>query len=118
MNVQEIFRMEFEKPFRLEDADGGLFFSNGLMIEDYHEQDWCENVYCDFGQVEELFKTTEFTSLVIEAVVGAGIKINGFFIPCYDEQNGYYSSNLRLEIRFNDKVNKVDITDCSEYVEY
>lgn len=115
MEVKELFRMEFENPFKVKEIDGNIFFTNGVNIHDEHDQDWCESVYCDFGQVEELFKTTEFKTLIIEGVEGCGIKVNGFFIPCYDIQNGYYSSNLSLIIRDGIKlIKKIDISDFSE----
>ena len=38
-----------------------------------------------------------------------------WFIPCYNEQNGYYSSNLNLIIEFEDKPTiTIDITDYVE----
>lgn len=60
-------------------------------------------------QVENLFKTQNFNSLIIEGVKDCGIRINGYFIPCYNEQNGYYSSNLELQIKVGGKVISVDI---------
>ena len=114
MKVQEIFRMDFNESFEFLKLDGGIVFTNGVTIYDYHEQDCCESVYCDFNQVENLFKTQKFNSLVIEGVEGCGIKVNGYFIPCYNEQNGYYSSDLELQIEIGRKHINLNISDFVE----
>ena len=64
-----------------------------------HDQDCCEYNYADFKQLEPLAYETEFDEpLQFEAVHEAGFRFgnNGkmFFVPCYSEQNGYYSTRL------------------------
>jgi len=100
--------------------NNGLYFSNGLKIEDYHEQDWCEHVYADWSSLDDTgFENLIFNTIEFEKVEGIGFRINGYTIHCYDEQNGYYSSNLSLTINYPNKENvEIDITKCSEYIDY
>lgn len=37
-----------------------------------------------------------------------------FFVPCYNEQNGYYSDKLELILHKNNETEKIDITDFVE----
>lgn len=39
MEVKELFRMEFENPFKVKEIDGNIFFTNGVNIHDEHDQD-------------------------------------------------------------------------------
>lgn len=60
----------------------------------------------------------ETLELLIDGVPGAGFNIisiigERFFIPCHNEQNGYYSSNLELIL---DKGKTQEIMDISEFV--
>ncbi len=93
-----------------------LTFSDGTTIEYDHYQDCCENVYADFEQLRDSGITdVEFENLIVEGVEDAGVRLNGYFIPCYNNQNGYYSSDLKLIIT-SPMGKKVSI-DISEYVE-
>ena len=81
-------------------------FSNGDKITYYHNPDCCENNYADFFQIEPLAKKIDFiTPIIFESVPNCGFRFGNtgimFFIPCYSEQNGYYSSNI--EIHYNGK---------------
>lgn len=77
-------------------------FDNGSIITFDHEQDCCEHNYADFEQIEEQALEAEFgKELVFEAVEGSGFRFGNkgtpmFFIPCYSEQNGYYSSDIDI----------------------
>lgn len=93
----------------------GIFFDNGDKIEDYHVADCCENNYADFEQLDDIGRNTTFESpLTFEAVEGSGFRFGNpgkmFFIPCYSEQNGYYSSDI--DILYNNK--KVLNFECEE----
>ena len=39
MEVQELFRMNFEDSFQFLRLDDGIVFDNGVVISDYHDQD-------------------------------------------------------------------------------
>ena len=104
----------------------GLLKINNIIIEDYHEQDCCEHVYADFSALED---TTFFDELKgknltveevannIELVEGNGFRIFGYFVPCYNVQDGYYSSNLTLIVTEEHEKNKIeiDLTNCTSW---
>lgn len=95
----------------------GITFDNGTTIEDIHNQDCCEHVYADWKQLADTdVLSHEFRDIRITGVKEAGFRLNGYFIPCYNSQNGYYGSDLRLEIKYPDKKTK-KVIDISEYVE-
>lgn len=117
---------------------GRIEFDNGNTLCDYHENDCCEHVYADFENLQVLTKIgsnsinsndLEFDENLfanIELMEGVGFKIkdkNGIelFVSCYDIQNGYYSSNLELvytkRVSGSSIEEKIDITNCSKYVE-
>ena len=81
-------------------------FGNNSVINYDHCQDCCEHNYADFLQIEPQALDFDFDpDLKFEEVEGAGFRFGDdkrmFFIPCYSEQNGYYSSNIN--IYFNGK---------------
>lgn len=93
-----------------------ILFNDGTVVTYNHDQDCCENVYADFNALKDTdIFDKEFKDVKIEGVNGSGIKMNGYFIPCYNEQNGYYSSNLEIVIKSLGKDKKV--IDISEFVE-
>lgn len=109
-----------------------IMFDNGYELEYYHEQDCCENVYADFEilktynlstktgkiiKIEEIDFEEELEKL-IEGKVEIGFNMiskigEKFFVPCYNEQNGYYSSELELILH---KSTTKEILDISEFV--
>lgn len=109
-----------------------IIFDNGYKLEYYHEQDCCENVYADFEilrtynlstktgktiKIEEIDFEEDLEKL-IEGKVEAGFNMiskigEKFFVPCYNEQNGYYSSELELILY---KANIKETLDISEFV--
>lgn len=108
-------------------------FDNGYGLKYYHEQDCCEHVYADFSVLGTYNVSTitgkainikeidfeEHLEYLIQGIVGQGFNIiskigEKFFIPCYNSQNGYYSSDLEL-ILCKDKIK--EIIDISEFVE-
>ena len=96
-----------------------IFFSNGSTISYDHCADCCEWNYADFSQLEELAKKTVFTfPLTFEKVEGAGFRFGNpvqkmFFVPCYSEQNGYYSDEIEIYFNGEEVLNF-----CCEMVEY
>jgi len=97
-----------------------------IKISAYHSQDCCENVYAEFNVIKyqkEDIIGKEYKELVIKSVDELGFILCFYrdweesekvFIPCYNEQNGYYSSELELIINYDGVKTKIDIT---EYVE-
>lgn len=78
-------------------------FSNGKKLTYDHENDCCEINYADFKQIDDLaFDMTFYENeLVFEAVNECGIRFgnrggNMVFIPCYSDQNGYYTTSVDL----------------------
>lgn len=112
-------------------TDTEIKFNNGITLEYYHAQDCCENVYADFEYLHQynvLPSTGENISIydiefdediynIIEYEEDLGIKLvsktgDKWFIPCYNEQNGYYNDRLELIIKFIDKPTiRIDISD-------
>ncbi|WP_347256090.1 hypothetical protein [Anaerostipes sp. PC18] len=82
--------------------DEHILFDNGKEITFYHFQDCCEYNYADFKQLEKLALETEFTEPIeFEKVEGAGFRFGNnvgkmFFVPCYSDQNGCYSSDIDI----------------------
>ena len=96
-------------------------------ISDYHRQDCCEQVYVDFEQLdlhEENIKSMDkilwfsITKVEWEWILVRLLLPNGepykILLPCYNEQNWYYSSDLSLNVYIEeDDIEQVfDITDC------
>jgi len=100
-------------------TDFHILFDDGTKITDYHEQDCCEYVYADFEQLKttaimnEVFKREDLLNMV--GVKDNGIKLKSYMIPCYNEQNGYYSDQLELIVTFPDGV-KIKM-DCAGFIE-
>lgn len=84
----------------------GILFDDGSEISADHYQDCCEANYADFEQLDDIGRNTDFdtSKMIFESVDGEGFRFGNvgkmFFIPCYSEQNGYYSSDI--DIYYND----------------
>jgi len=93
-----------------------LTFDNGITIGYYHVQDCCESVYADFKQLHDTgILGKNIDKIKIEQVNNSGFRLNGFFVPCYNEQNGYYGSDLTLVIRYPDgRKEEIDISEAVE----
>ena len=81
-------------------TDEYIEFTNGNKITYDHDPDCCEENYADFSQIEESAFNQEFVQpLVFEMVEDKGFRFGNprmYFIPCYSDQNGYYSTNLDI----------------------
>lgn len=79
-----------------------LEFDNGSRIAGTHEADCCEYNYADFDTLDDIARNTEFTEpLDFEFVEDEGFRFGNkplkmFFVPCYSEQNGYYSNEITI----------------------
>lgn len=110
--------------------ENDLEFDNGVLLGAFHEQDCCENVYADFGYLKNyniLPHTGETISIYnvefdedienhIQGLQGEGFNLiakdeSKWFVPCHNEQNGYYSSNLTLVVKRGSETKKIDISD-------
>lgn len=111
----ELYRIKFESPTKVKHRNYNVEFENGFRIEDYHEQDCCEHVYADWSSLDNTgFDNLEISELVIEGVECVGFRINGYTVHCYNSQNGYYSSDLELNITYNGKLISINISDFVE----
>ena len=104
-------------------------FDNGEMLSYYHEQDCCEYVYADFKGMQVMGVQPEnfvyayeldFFENVLDSIVpieGLGFYLVSkqgicILVPCYNIQNGYYSSNISLLY----KGKELDISECTKDV--
>lgn len=93
-----------------------------VEISTHHDSDCCEHVYGDFSifkYYKEGIVGKPINEIVIKSVSGMGFLIvfNGVqkvFIPCYNFQNGYYSSNLELVLKKGEIETKIGISDLVE----
>jgi len=100
----------------IEINEDGIKFDDGTTIIDEHRQDCCEHVYADWKQLKDTgFLGKEIEEIKIEGVEDLGFRINQYFVPCYNEQNGYYGDDLILIIKYPNKTKKtIDITSFVE----
>ena len=81
--------------------DVHIKFSNNTEITFYHEADCCEWNFADFEQLENEAMGFDFDeNLKFEFCEGKGFRFGDsrrmFFIPCYSDQNGYYSTDIEI----------------------
>ena len=97
--------------------DNYLRFDDGTTITGDHDQDCCEYNYADFGQLDDLAKAYDFdtSKLQFEAVDGSDFRFGDcpnrmFFVPCYSDQNGYYTDELEIYLNGTKQIT----FDCKE----
>lgn len=131
--MRKVTEIKLSKPseiklFGVKDDRLILEFETDKIILDYeHNQDCCENVYADFdialAYKKQLREYRSYQSIIIKGIAGLGIMLEftpeyyslaRVMIPCYNEQNGYYSSNLKLIIDHNGEKKTYDISDFVE----
>ena len=90
----------FKEPFRIIGiAEDRITLSNGCYIEATHEQDCCEHNYADFKcLLDTSIMGVEHNTICFDDWVG-GIRINGYAVNCYSDQNGYYSTEITFVLR-------------------
>ena len=76
-------------------------FDNGKIIEYDHKQDCCEYNYADFEAIDDLAKDIDFNEDLDFEECEYGFRFgnkpnNMFFVPCYSEQNGYYTMDINI----------------------
>ena len=102
----------------IEIKENKIIVDNEYELESYHEQDCCEHVYADFEVLKDYNVSTktgktinikdidfeEHLEYLIQGIENEGFNMiskigEKFFIPCYNSQNGYYSSELELILK-------------------
>lgn len=83
-----------------------IVFDNGDTITFAHTRDCCEDNFADFEQLDDLSRTHDYKlPLVFESVEGSGFRFGDkqwmAYVPCYSEQNGYYTRDI--DIYYNGK---------------
>lgn len=117
-----LFKKEYGgllEDFKIEDEKLTLVIGDDkktVVFESEHSQDCCEHVYADFSILKYLEKDLEnsyISEIVVKGVEGMGFVMHigrtKFFVPCYNSQNGYYSSNLSLLITEGETKTKIDL---------
>jgi len=94
-------------------TEDGITFDDGTEVKHYHCQDCCENVYADWNALKDSgILDKELNKVEIEGIKDSGIRINKHFVPCYNSQNGYYSSALEIHITHpGEGVAQIDISE-------
>lgn len=83
-------------------TDMKIIFDNGNTITFDHIPGFWEHNYADFEQIDDIAKNTEFDeNIIFEEVKDVGFRFGNndgrmFFVPCYSEQNGYYTNELEI----------------------
>lgn len=83
-------------------TDNAIMFDNGNWISYDHEQDCCEYNWADFSALNEnvINYDYDFNEDLDFEYDELGFKFgsNGhwIFIPCYSDQNGYYSYDIDI----------------------
>jgi len=126
---KELYKKIFEEPQVMKSINKGeITFESGLVlsIEDEHYQDCCERVYADWSDSKYVLPHLDgkkIKEVSIKGIEGEGflIRLGGnwnsgakVFIPCYNSQNGCYSSDLKLNITINEVKTTVDISNYLE----
>lgn len=101
----------------VEVTDEHILFNNESKITFGHEQDCCEMNYADFQQLEEAALYFEFDDqLMFEPVDSFGFRFGNpsrmFFVPCYSNQNGYYSNDVDI---YYDDEKVISNLACEEF---
>jgi len=82
-------------------TDTSMKFTDGSELSYSHDQDCCEENYLDWSSLDDTgFYEKEFERIGIETWE-YGIKINGYSINAYSDQNGYYSNDV--DVTYVDK---------------
>ena len=117
-------------------TEEAIIFDNGNTITYDHDQDCCEQNYADFSILNESNVNYNFDfneDLVFKFIEDAGFMfgssdgnypedIHWIFIPCYSEQNGYYTDKIdiyytRKEVVIvKDDVKKVASGYCERHI--
>ena len=97
--------------------DEGIVFDNGDIISCYHSQECCENNWADFRQLKDTGVENEKFNLPLKfEVCEGGFRFGNegkmYFVPCYSDQNGYYS--YKVEVWYLDRSTRNHTTVLKE----
>jgi len=104
-------------------TDEGIYFDNGDSIFYEHDQDCCENNYADFTVISRNDVNFDYDfdpdEMIFKRIEGAGFCFGNeghlIFVPCYSEQNGYYSDEIEIcyyDIRKNETKTVINNLEC------
>lgn len=120
MSNKTIYKKKFAEVQEISNSNSGIKIGKDWSLTDSHEQDCCENVYADWDALKahESWFGSSVTGITIKSVKGMGFllcfEVYGtykYFVPCYNEQNGYYSSELHLVVKDGKDTKIIDISD-------
>ena len=84
-------------------TDEHILFSDGSRITFDHVQDCCEHNYANFESLDDIARNATFYggSMVFRMTehgftFSDGVKLREYFVPCYSEQNGYYTNDVTI----------------------
>lgn len=116
-------------------TDKHIVFDDGSKMCYDHSQECCEHNWADFEYVKHCNLSVTTGKIInimnvefepdLHKMFGGGVSKMGFilmskdgdrfFVPCYSDQNGYYTDELILYyINANGKVEAIDVTDFVE----
>jgi len=85
-----------------------ILFNNGSKITFAPTKEYCNDNYADFTQLDELALAYEFdeNTMKFETVDQYGFRFGSenshmFFVPCYSDLDGYYSSDVDIYYNLN-----------------
>jgi hypothetical protein len=91
-----------------------ILFTGGYELYSTHERDCCEDHWVDFSESDDIIGLkVDLDSDFVNKIEGYGIEIipvegtsHPVRVPGYGGNNGYYSSNLTLNLSLGNKVVK------------
>jgi hypothetical protein len=120
--------MKNQKLRKVVKIQDGIIFDDGTVLTSFHEQDCCEVHILDFADLDlREFEGLEFNldpsndgKAFFKRIPEYGIELipihgHSIKIPGYGYNNGYYSQDLKLEIKipYQEPI-YFDITDCQK----
>ncbi len=107
----------------VEITDTEIKFDNGNTITYDHIQDCCEYNYADFLYLCDESDVEDYDfepPLYFERVEGSGFRFGNlgkrmFFVPCYSEQDGYYSDDVCIYYNGNEVIHDLHCDDSKMY---
>ena len=99
--------------------DAAIIFDNGNKITYKHERDCCEYNYMDLESLSnDVYINEDFDpELIFKPIEDLGFSFGNpgkmIFIPCYSEQNGYYTDLITICYNGTPVIN----VNCREVIE-